>query len=186
MLTGGTPAAAGRWAAGTGRWEFMLTGGTPAAPAGGPRQLAETGIARAETLGPDGGQQTGKPGPGGAEGPTDAKESAHNLFPLGMLKQGKGAGARGGGPRDMGEEVGRPGAGARHATQPAPGTAAGGRDAVRQQRHEAGRGAGQLRVNRRGAKVRYDTWHGLGGLPQARICDGIRGEHQLTAGSSQH
>ena len=48
----------------------MLTGGTPAA-AGGPRQSAETGIARAETLGPDGGQQTWKPGPGVAEGPTD-------------------------------------------------------------------------------------------------------------------
>jgi hypothetical protein len=106
----------------------MLTvpGGTPAA-AGGPRQLAETGIARAETLGPDGGQRTWKPGPGGAEGPTDAKESAHNLFPSGMLKPGKGAGARGGGPRGMGEKVGRPGAGARHATQPARGTAAGGR-----------------------------------------------------------
>ena len=104
----------------------MLTGGTPAA-AGGLRQLAETGIARAETLGPDGGQRTWKPGPGGSEGPTDAKESAHNLFPSGMLKPGKGAGARGGGPRGMGEEVGRPGAGPRHATQPAPGTAAGGR-----------------------------------------------------------
>jgi len=102
----------------------MLTGGSPAA-AGGPRQLAETGIARAETLGPDGGQRTWKPGPGVAEGPTDAKESAHDLFPSGMLKPGKGAGARGGGPRGMGEEVGRPGAEARHATQPAPGTAAG-------------------------------------------------------------
>ena len=43
------------------------------------------------------------------------------------VKPGKGAGARGGGPRGMGEEVGRPGAGPRHATQPAPGTAAGGR-----------------------------------------------------------
>ena len=43
--------------------------------------MAETGIARAETLGPDGGQRTWKPGPGGAEGPTDAKESAHDLFP---------------------------------------------------------------------------------------------------------
>ena len=106
--------------------KFMLTGGTPAA-SGGPRQSAETGIARAETLGPDGGQQTWKPGPGGAEGPTDAKESAHNLFPLGMLKPGKGAGARGGGPRGMVAEVGRPGAGARHAAQPAPRTAAGGR-----------------------------------------------------------
>ena len=104
----------------------MVTGGTRAA-AGGPRQSAETGIARAETLGPDGGQQTWKPGPGGAEGPTDAKESPHNLFPLGKPKPGKGAGARGGGPRGMDEEVGRPGAGARHATQPAPGTAAGGR-----------------------------------------------------------
>ena len=77
----------------------------------------------------------------------DVKESAHNLFPSGMLKPGKGAGAREGGPRGMGEEVGRPGEGARHATQPAPGTAAGGRvdngatrDAGRQQRHEAGRG----------------------------------------------
>ena len=87
--------------------------------------MAETGIARAETLGPDGGQRTWKPGPGGAEGPTDAKESAHDLFPSGMLKPGKGAGARRGGPRGMGEEVGRPGAEARHATQPAPGTAAG-------------------------------------------------------------
>ena len=74
--------------------KFMLTGGTPAA-AGGPCQSAETGIARAETLGPEGGQRTWKPGPGGAVGPTDAKESAHNLFPLGMLKPGKGAGARG-------------------------------------------------------------------------------------------
>jgi len=97
--------------------KFMLTGGTPAA-AGGPRQSAETGVARADTLGPDGGQRTWKPGPGGAAGPTDAKESAHSLFPSGMLKPGKGAGARGGGPRGMGEEVGRPGAGARHENQP--------------------------------------------------------------------
>jgi len=104
----------------------MLTGWTPAA-AGGPCQSAETGIARAETLGPDGCQRTWKPGPGGAEGPTDAKESSHSLFPSGMLKPEKGAGSRGGGPRGMGEEVGRPDAGARHATQPAPGTAAGGR-----------------------------------------------------------
>ena len=104
----------------------MLTGGTPAA-AGGPRQSAETGIARAETLGPDGGQQTWKPGPGGAEGPTDAKESPHILFPLSMPTPGEGAGAGGGGARGMGAVVGRPGAGARHAAQPAPGTAAGGR-----------------------------------------------------------
>ncbi len=89
--------------------------------------MTETGIARAETLGPDDGQQTWKPGPGGAEGPTDAKESAHDLFQSGMLKPRKGAGARGGGTRGMDEEVGRPGAGAQHATQPAPGTAAGGR-----------------------------------------------------------
>jgi len=100
-------------------FEFMVTGGIPAA-AGGPRQSAETGNARAETLGPDGGQQTWKPGPGGTEGPTDAKESPHNLFPLGMPKPGKGAGARRGGPRAMVAE-------ARHAAQPAPGTAAGGR-----------------------------------------------------------
>ena len=44
-----------------------------------------------------------------------------------MLKPGRGAGARRGGPRGMREEVGRPGAGARHATQQAPGTEAGGR-----------------------------------------------------------
>ena len=104
---------------------FMVTGGTRAA-AGGPRQSAETGNARAETLGPDGGQQTWKPGPGVAEeGPTDAKESPHILFPLSMPTPGEGAGAGGGGPRGMGAAVGRPGAGARHAARPAPGTAAG-------------------------------------------------------------
>ena len=106
-------------------FEFMVTGGIPAA-AGGPRQSAETGNARAETLGPDGGQQTWKPGPGVAEeGPTDAKESPHILFPLSMPTPGEGAGAGGGGPRGMGAAVGRPGAGARHAARPAPGTAAG-------------------------------------------------------------
>ena len=106
--------------------KFMLKGGTLES-AGGPRQSAETGIARAETLGPDGGQRTWKPGPDGAEGPTGAQESAHSLFPSGTPNPGKRAGARGGGPRGMGEEVGRPGAGARHATQPPAGTAAGGR-----------------------------------------------------------
>jgi len=104
----------------------MVTVATRAA-AGGPRQSAETGNARAETLGTDGGQQTWKPGPGGAEGPTDAKESPHILFPLSIPTQGEGAGGGGGGPRGMGAEVGRPGAGARHAAPPAPGTAAGGR-----------------------------------------------------------
>ena len=87
--------------------------------------MAETGIARAETLGPDGGQRTWKPGPGGAEGPTDAKESSHDLFLSGMLQPRKRAGPRGGGPRGVGEEVGRPGARARHASRPAPGAAAG-------------------------------------------------------------
>ena len=87
-------------------------------------QSAETGIARAETLGPDGGQRTWKPGPDGAEGPTGAQESAHSLFPSGTPNPGKRAVARGGGPRGMGEEVGRPGAGARH-EQPSAGTAAG-------------------------------------------------------------
>jgi hypothetical protein len=72
---------------------FMLTGGTPAA-AGGPRQSAETGIARAETLGPDVGQRTWKPGPGGAVGPTDAKESAHNLFPLGSIRRSAAIGGK--------------------------------------------------------------------------------------------
>jgi hypothetical protein len=104
----------------------MVTGGTRAA-AGGPRQSAETGNARAETLGPDGGQQTRKPGPGGAAGLTDAKESTHILFPLNMPTPGEGAGAGGGGPQGMGAAVGRPGAGARGAVRPAPGTAAGGR-----------------------------------------------------------
>ena len=102
----------------------MVTVATRAA-AGGPRQSAETGNARAETLGPDGGQQTWKPGPGGAEGPTDAKEFSHDLFLSGMLQPRKRAGPRGGGPRGVGEEVGRPGAGARHATQSSAGTAAG-------------------------------------------------------------
>ena len=36
------------------------------------------------------------------------------------------------------------------------------RDAGRQQKHKDGRGPGQMRVKRRVAKVRYDTWHGLG------------------------
>jgi hypothetical protein len=176
----------------------MVTGGTRAA-AGGPRQSAETGNARAETLGPDGCQQTWKPGPGGAEGLTDAKESTHLLFPLSMPTPGEGAGAGGGGPRGMGAAVGRPGAGARHAARSGSGNSGGGTgdqgrsvdnyaawDVGRQQRHKAGRGPGQRRVKRRGAKVRYDTWHGLGCLPQARICDGGRGEHQLTAGPNQH
>jgi hypothetical protein len=90
--------------------------------AGGPRQSesAETGNVRAETLGPDGGQQTWKPGQGGAEGPTDAQESPHILFPLSMPTTGEGAGAVGGGPRGTGAEVGRPGAGTRHAARPAP------------------------------------------------------------------
>ena len=95
--------------------------------AGGPRQSAVTENTRAETLGPDGGQQTWKPGPGGAEGPTDAKESTHILFPLSMPTPGEGTGAGGGGPRSMGAAVGRPGARARHAARPVPGTAAGGR-----------------------------------------------------------
>ena len=106
--------------------EFMLTGGTPA-EAGGPRQLSETGIARAETLGPDGGQRIWKPGPDAAAGPTGAQESAPILFPSGTMHSGKNGGARGGGPRGMGEEGGRPGAGTRHATQPPAGAAAGGR-----------------------------------------------------------
>ena len=61
--------------------------------AGGLRQSAETGNARAETLGPDGGQQTWKPGPGGAAGLTDAKESTQNLFRMKMAGPGGRAGA---------------------------------------------------------------------------------------------
>ena len=97
------------------------------ASAGGPRQPAGTEIARAETLGPDGGQRTWKPGPDDAVGPTGAQESAPSLFPSGTMYLGKSGGARGGGPRGMGEEGGRPGAGTRHATQPPTGAAAGGR-----------------------------------------------------------
>ena len=104
----------------------MLTGWTPAA-AGGPCQSAETGIARAETLGPDGGQRIWKPGPDAAAGPTGAQESAAILFPSASMHSGNGGGARGGGPRGMGEEGGRPGAGTRHATQPPAGAPAGGR-----------------------------------------------------------
>jgi hypothetical protein len=66
------------------------------AAAGGLRQSAETGNARAETLGPDGGQQTWKPGPGGAAGLTDAKESTQNLFRMKVAGPGGGAGAGGG------------------------------------------------------------------------------------------
>ena len=58
----------------------MVTGGIPAA-AGGPRQSEETGSARAETLGPDGGQRTWKPGPDAAVGQTGAQESMPILFP---------------------------------------------------------------------------------------------------------
>ena len=97
------------------------------ASAGGPRPSTETGIARAETLGPDGGQRIWKPGPDAAAGPTGAQESAPILFPSGTMHSGKNGGARGGGPRGMGEEGGRPGAGTRHATQPPAGAAAGGR-----------------------------------------------------------
>ena len=61
--------------------------------AGGLRQSAETGNARAETLGPDGGQQTWKPGAGGAAGLTDAKESTQNLFRMKMAGPGGRAGA---------------------------------------------------------------------------------------------
>jgi hypothetical protein len=59
---------------------FMLRGGSLAS-AGGPRQPAETGIDRAETLGPGGGQRTWKPGPDAAVGPTGAQESTPILFP---------------------------------------------------------------------------------------------------------
>jgi len=62
------------------RKKFMATGGTLAS-AGGPRPPAETGIARAETLGPDDGQRTWKPGPDAAVGQTGAQESMPILFP---------------------------------------------------------------------------------------------------------
>jgi hypothetical protein len=108
----------------------MVKGGIRAA-AGGLRQSAETGNARAETIGPDGGRQTWKTGPGVAAGLADAKEYTQNLFRLKMVRPGKetgallNTGADGGGPRDMGAAVGKPGAGALRATQPAPGTTAG-------------------------------------------------------------
>ena len=71
----------------------MLRSGSLAS-AGGPRQPAETGIARAETLGPDGGQRTWKPGPDAAVGPTGAQESTPSLFPSGTPYSGKSGGAR--------------------------------------------------------------------------------------------
>ena len=95
------------------------------AAAKGPRQSKEKRNARAETLGPDGGSQTRKPGSGGAAGLTDAKEYTQNLFRLKMVRPGKETGAGGGRPRDMGEAVGKPGAGSLRATLPAPGTTAG-------------------------------------------------------------
>ena len=104
----------------------MATGGTLAS-AGGPRPPAETGIARAETLGPDGGQRTWKPGPDAAVGQTGAQESMPILFPSPARCSGNNSGGRGGGPRGMDEEGGRPGAGTRHATPPPAGAAAGGR-----------------------------------------------------------
>ena len=104
----------------------MLRGGSTGS-AGGPRQPAETGIDRAENLGPGGGQRTWKPGPDAAVGPTGAQESAPSLFPSGTTYSGKSGGARGGGPRGMGGVGGRPDAGTRHATQPPAGAAAGGR-----------------------------------------------------------
>jgi len=103
---------------------FMLRGGSLAS-AGGPRQPAETGIDRAETLGPGGGQRTWKPGPDAVVGPTGAQESTPSLFPSASTYSGKSGGARAGGPRGMGEEGGRPVAGTRHATQPPAGAAAG-------------------------------------------------------------
>ena len=84
----------------------MVKRGTLAS-AGGPRPSTETGIARAETLGPDGGQRIWKPGPDAAAGPTGAQESAPILFPSGSMHSGNSGGARGGGPRGMGEEEGR-------------------------------------------------------------------------------
>ena len=108
------------------KWCRVSRDGTLAS-AGRPSPPAVTGIARAETLGPDGGQRTWKPGPDAAAGPTGAQESAPILFPSGTMHSGKNGGARGGGPRGMGEEGGRPGAGTRHATQPPAGAAAGGR-----------------------------------------------------------
>ncbi len=59
---------------------FMLRGETLAS-AGRPSPPAVTGIARAETLGPDGSQRTWKTGPDAAAGPTGAQESAPILFP---------------------------------------------------------------------------------------------------------
>ena len=102
----------------------MVKRGTLAS-AGGPRPSTETGIARAETLWPDGGQRIWKPGPDAAAGPTGAQESAAILFPSASMHSGNVGGARGGGPRGMGEEGGRPGAETRHATQPPAGAPAG-------------------------------------------------------------
>ena len=76
----------------------MVKRGTLAS-AGGPRPSTETGIARAETIGPDGGQRIWKPGPDAAAGPTGAQESAPILFPSGSMHSGNSGGSRGGGPR---------------------------------------------------------------------------------------
>ena len=85
----------------------------------GLRQSTEMRNVRAETLGPDGGPQTRKPGSGGAAGLADAGEYTQNLFRLKMVRPGTETGAGGGGPRDMVAAVGKPGAGALRVTRPA-------------------------------------------------------------------
>ena len=77
-----------------------------------PKGDSEKRNAWAETLWPDVGSQTRKPGSGGAAGLTDVKEYTQNLFRLKMVRPGTETGAGGGGPRDMVAVVGKAVAGA--------------------------------------------------------------------------
>ena len=65
------------------------------ATAKGLRRSTEKRNARAETLGPDGGPQSRKPGSGGAAGLTDAEEYTQNPFRLKMVRPRKETGAGG-------------------------------------------------------------------------------------------
>ena len=91
----------------------------------GLHRSTETWNARAETLGPDGGPQTRKPGPGDAVELVGTEKYTQDLFRLKMVRAGRETGADGGGARDMGAAAGKPGGGARRATRPTPGTTAG-------------------------------------------------------------
>ena len=135
----------------------------------GLHRSTETWNARAETLGPDGGPQTRKPGPGGAVELVGTEKYTQDLFRLKMVRAGRETGAGGGGARDMGAAAGKPGGGALRTTRPTLGTTRGtggqrsvidncmAQDNCREQKHKAGQGPGQRRLRRHVATARHDT-----------------------------